>query len=318
MKKLGLIILAGLLCFASHGLVGAQPRQVQVMALSGTTGLAMARLMDQAQGGTGSFKYSILKDPQLLMGKLIAGEAEIAALPINQAAILYNKGVAITVPAIIGWGVLYIVGADPSVRHWTDLKGKTINLVAKGAVPDLLFRYLSRKNGINPDRDLKITYTASPVEAAQLVAAGKVSLAALPEPWVTEVLERVPQLQVLLDFQTEWSRLEQTEATYPQTCVVVSTKLLSDYPDLVRGFLNQLELSIDWLNKHPGPGGILAEKYVQISATAVRKGLKRCNLRYQPIHKVKREVAHFLSRLGGVAPAAIGGKLPDDGFYSQP
>ncbi|HYH04122.1 MAG TPA: ABC transporter substrate-binding protein, partial [Bacillota bacterium] len=174
MKKLILLILIGLVG-VSVSIAAEKPRQIQVMALSGTTGLAMTKLIDEAASGESRFNYTILKNPDLLMAKLIAGEADIAALPVNQAAILYNKGVAIGVPAIIGWGVLYIVGDDPALRKWKDLKNREINLVAKGAVPDLLFRYLVQKNGLNPDRDLKISYTTSPVEAAQLTAVGKVT-----------------------------------------------------------------------------------------------------------------------------------------------
>lgn len=317
MKKLAVLILIGLIG-VSAGFAAEKPRQIQVMALSGTTGLAMTQLIDAAAGGAGNFNYTILKNPDLLLAKLIAGEADIAALPVNQAAILYNKGVAIGVPAIIGWGVLYIVGDDPDVRNWKDLKNKEINLVAKGAVPDILFRYLAGKNGLNPDRDLKISYTSSPVEAAQLAAVGKVSLVTLPEPWVTEVLMRSPRMKVLLDFQTEWSRVERLKATYPQTCLVVSRKLLTEQPGLVKKFLRELEQSIGWLNKHPETGGVLAEKYVQISAAAVVGGIKRCNIRYQPIRKVQQEVQHFLKRLSEVVPAAIGGSLPDEGFYCQP
>jgi NitT/TauT family transport system substrate-binding protein len=237
---------------------------------------------------------------------------------VNQAAILYNKGIKLQIPAVIGWGVLYVVGNDAAIRTWKDLKGKEIYLVAKGAVPDLLFRYLVTKNGLNPDRDLKLNYIASPVELAQLTATGKVALATLPEPWVTQVLLRSPRSKVVLDFQTEWSRVEKRRATYPQTCLVVSGKFAREQPKLLRQFLKDLEKSIAWLNKNPQAGGLQAEKHVQIPAVAVEKGIARCNLDYKPARKVKKEVGRFLEKLSEVAPDAIGGKLPDAGFYYQP
>jgi NitT/TauT family transport system substrate-binding protein len=306
------------LCLTSVVFGMEKPKEVKVMALSGTTGLAMVKLFEENTTAKARINYTILKSPDLMMAKLVAGEADIAALPINQAAILYNKGVGIQVAAVIGWGVMYIVGNDPTIKTWKDLKGKELYLVAKGAVPDLLFRYLATQNGLNPDRDLKLNYVASPVELAQLVAAGKVTLATLPEPWVTEALTRAPQLKVVLDYQSEWSRLEKQKATYPQTCIVVSRKLLKEQPQVVKRFLKDLQRSIGWLNKNPEKGGVLAEKYVQVSAVAVQKGLPRCNLSYQPVRKVRPAVRQFLTRLSENAPAAIGGKLPDDGFYYQP
>jgi NitT/TauT family transport system substrate-binding protein len=317
--RVGLIGLC-LVIFSLAAVVrGAEkPKAIRVMALSGNSGLAMVKLFEANTAAKLKVDYTILKSADLMMAKVVAGEADIAALPLNQAAILYNKGVNIQLTTVIGWGVMYIVGNDPAIRTWKDLKGKEIALPAKGAVPDLLFRYLVTKNGLNPDQDLKLNYVASPVELAQLTAAGKVGLAALPEPWVTEVLIRAPQLKVVLDYQSEWSRLEKQKATYPQTCIVVSRKLIKEQPQGVKRFLNDLRRSIDWLNKNPEQGGALAEKYVQIAAPAVQKGLPRCNLAYQPVRKVQAAVRQFLLRLSEIAPAAIGGKLPDDGFYYQP
>jgi NitT/TauT family transport system substrate-binding protein len=322
LKRIWRVGLIGL-CLFGVGLAtvvnGAEkPSTVRVMALSGTTGLAMVKLFEENAAAKTKVDYTVLKSPNLMMAKLVAGEADIAALPINQAAILYNKGVGIRIAAVIGWGVMYIVGNDPTIKTWKDLKGKELYLVAKGAVPDLLFRYLAVQNGLDPDRDLKLNYVASPVELAQLVAVGKVNLATLPEPWVTEVLLREPKLKVVLDYQSEWSRVEKQQRTYPQTCIVVSRRLVAEQPQTVKRFLNDLRRSIGWLNQNPGPGGVLAAKYVQISAAAVQKGLPRCNLDFQPVRRVRPAVRHFLQCLSATAPAAIGGRLPDEGFYYQP
>jgi NitT/TauT family transport system substrate-binding protein len=317
MKKLCLIIIVSLL-IASGAFGMEKNRDIQVMALSGNSGMAMVNLIGKAAVGNGPFKYTVLKSPDLLMAKLVAGEADVAAIPINQAAILYNKGVDIQISAIIGWGVMYVVGNDSAIKTWKDLMGKEIYLVAKGAVPDLLFRYLATRNGLNPERDLKLNYVASPVELAQLTASGKAALATLPEPWVTQVLLHSPQLKVVLNFQTEWSRVERQRTTYPQTCLVVSKKFLREQPKLFKQFLKDMEGSIRWMNQNPAAGGVLAEKYVQIPAAAVEKGIIRCNLSYKPAFKVKGEVRRFLERLGEITPDAIGGKLPDAGFYYQP
>lgn len=212
---------------------------------------------------------------------------------------------------------MYLIG-DAKLKDWADLKGKKIMAPAKGAVPDLLLRYLLTKNGLNPDRDLTIQYLTSPVELAQLSASGAAPLAVLPEPWVTEAMERNPKLQVLLDFQQEWQRIEEQGQIYPQTCIVVNKQFANAYPELVRSYLKELDQAIGWVNKNPDQAGVLAEKHVQISATAVRKGLTRCNLRFEAALKVRPEIDLFLKRLYELAPNAIGGKLPDEKIYYQP
>jgi NitT/TauT family transport system substrate-binding protein len=288
--------------------------KIRVSALAGNVGLAMVKMMDRPT----NFSFEIFKTPDLAVGKLIAGETDIAGLPTSTAAVMYNKGVGIQVAAIIGWGVMYIVSNDSTIKKWTDLKGKEIYVSAKGAISDILLRYLITKNGLNPEQDVQIQYIASSVEIAQLVASGKVTLAAMPEPWVTEVLEKNPQLKVVLDYQKEWQRVEKQGVTYPQTCIVVRKKFAEEHPVALRNFLKELDKSIQWVNQNPKDAGVLAEKYVQIAPIAVEKGLVRTNLKYNEAFKVRPEIDRFLQRLVEFAPESVGGKVPDEGFYNQP
>lgn len=318
-KKLILLMIGmmlSLVVLAGAG-SGEQASPVRVAGLSGVSGLAMVKLIDEPVLGGRPIAHSIFKSPDLLTGKLITGEVDIAALPINTAAILYNKGVPVQIASVIGWGVMYLIG-DVKVKDWADLKGQTVLAPAKGAVPDLLFRYLLIKNGLNPEQDLTIQYVGSPVELAQLTAGGAASLAVLPEPWVTQVIEKNQKVQVLLDFQQEWQRIEKQGQTYPQTCIVVNQKFAAANREFVRLYMKELEDAMEWLNRNPEPAGVLGEKHVQISANAVRNGLVRCNLRFANAIQARPEIDRFLLRLSELAPNAIGGKLPDEEFYYQP
>lgn len=290
---------------------------VKITGLSGISGLAMVKLIEEPVIGDRPVTHSILKSPDLLIGKLITGEVDLAALPVNTAAILYNKGVPIQVAAVIGWGVLYLVG-DTEIRNWADLKNKRILAPAKGAVPDLLLRYLLIKNGLNPEQDLTIQYIGSPVELARLSAAGEAHLAVLPEPWVTEVITRNFKNKILLDFQREWQRIENQDQTYPQTCIVVNKNFTGSNSEFVRNYLKELDRAIHWLNENPEPAEILAEKHLQISANIIRKGLPRCNLRFEPAINARGRIGRFLSSLKEIDANAIGNKIPDEAFYYQP
>lgn len=299
----------------------AEPGQLKlnIMALPGTTGLSLVKVFADrpALGKDVTAEYTVIKSPDQMTAKIIAGEAEIAALPTNTAAILYNKGIAIKLAAITNWGVMYIVGADGTITSWVDLKGRELGLSGRGATPDILFRYFLAANGLDPERDVAIRYFSSPVELTQVMAAGKLELAILPEPWVTEALARDGRLKVLLDFQAEWRRIEKRRESYPQSCLVVKTALAEEHPEVVRDFLHQAALSSEWVNRHPAEAGRLAEEYVQISATAAREAIPRCNLRFAEAASVRDEIDNYLRRLHGFDPASVGGKLPDAGFYWQ-
>lgn len=318
-NKILISLLAGVIMLTVLAGVGSGEAKppVRIAGLSGVSGLAMVKLIEEPVLGGRPIIHSIFKSPDLLMGKIITGEVDIAALPINAAAILYNKGVPIRITSVIGWGVMYLVG-EAHIKDWTDLKGQTVLAPAKGGVPDLLFRYMLANNGLNPEKDITIQYVGSPIELAQLIAGGAVSLAVLPEPWVTQVMEENTKIQMLLDFQKEWQRIEKQGQTYPQTCIVVNQKFAGANREFIRLYLRELDKAIRWLNQNPESAGVLAEKHVQISDVAIRKGLARCNLRFENALTARSEIDRFLLRLSELAANAIGGKLPDENFYYQP
>ena len=314
MHKLLIFIFIVILFTVSPGRAAEAP--LRVGTLAGVSGLAMVRMMPGPDSSS-PYQFSVYKSPELLTAKVIAGEVDLAALPLNTAAILYNKEVPIRLTSVIGWGLMYLVSGDPSLKSWPALNGKEIHVAGKGAVSDLIFRYLAGKNGLEAGRDFRIQYLA-PVELAQFAAAGKAPYAVLPEPWVTEVLQRNPQMKVALDLQEEWKRIERDRLTYPQVVLVASQPLLRSNPARVMAFEKELEEAIRWLKLHPQQGGILAEKAIQVSAATVEKGIERCNLRYLKAAEARSQILTFLDRLGMMAPEAIGGKLPDAGFIYQP
>jgi NitT/TauT family transport system substrate-binding protein len=314
LQKLLPLLFVGLLFTASPSQAAQAP--LRVGTLAGVSGLAMAKMVTDHNAAS-RYQFKVHKSPELLTANVIAGEVDLAALPVNSAALLYNKEVPIRLTAVIGWGVMYLVSGDRSLKSWSALKDKDIHVAGKGAVSDLLFRYLTIKNGLEAGRDFRIQYLA-PAELAQFAAAGKARYAVLPEPWVTETLQRNPQLMVALDFQEEWKRIERDRLTYPQTVLIASQSLLRNDPSLVTAFEKELEAAIRWLNLNPRQGGALAEKTIQVSAIAVEKGIKRCNLSYLRAADARSQIMTFLERLGTIAPEAIGGKLPDAGFIHQP
>ena len=49
-------------------------------------------------------------------------------------------------------------------------------------MPDLVFRAAARMKGLDPDKDFKLSYVGMPMEAARMLAAGRVETAVLSEP----------------------------------------------------------------------------------------------------------------------------------------
>ncbi len=320
MRKRSLLafFLVGLLLL-SNTLMAREETTVEVMVLSGVTGLSFLPLLEEKPVIEPGIKinYTVISSPDQMRAKIISGEADIATVPTNLAAILYNNGIPVQLAAITNWGVMYVVEQGSRINSWTDLRGKTIGVTGKGSTPDILFRYFLTAHGLDPERDVQIQYYPTPVELAHLAIAGKVEIATLPEPWVTEVMSRNPGFRVCLDYQEEWERLEQRKESYAQSALVVQTALAQKHPDFLRKFLQQAEAANNWVVKNPAAAGELAKTHIMISDAAASAAIPRCNLRFKEAATVKAEVEYYLAKLLSFQPQSIGGKLPDEGFYLQ-
>jgi NitT/TauT family transport system substrate-binding protein len=134
--------------------------------------------------------YIIVPNPEIMVSKLLSGEIDIATLPTNVAAKLYNKGLGYNLAAVTGYGVLYILDNTGELKDWSSLKGKKINVISKGSTPDVALRFLLNKNNIDAGNDVVLDYTLEQVELSQMMIANKAEIAILPEPFVTMVLSK--------------------------------------------------------------------------------------------------------------------------------
>ncbi|MEN6461008.1 MAG: MqnA/MqnD/SBP family protein [Syntrophomonas sp.] len=297
-----------------------QPVNFNVAVLRGPSAVSMVKMIDQTPSlGEGvKVNYIMEQSPDVLASKLLTGEVEIATIPTNLAAKIYNKGVGYQLAAMNTWGVMYVVTNGVTVSNWSDLKGQPINAVAKGSAADVVLKYLLSKNNINPDTDVALSYIASPVEAAQLMIAGKSKIAALPEPWVSMVLSKNPNARLALDLQKEWTRLNGENVPFGQTCLVVKKDFANKNPQIVTKFLTEYKNSINWANKNAAQTGELAKKHdIGIPADITAAAIPRCNIRYADAVSARPAVEKYLQVLLDFSPESIGGKLPDAEFYYQ-
>ena len=130
--------------------------------------MGLVNLLSMEKDGTASLDY----DLQLygaadeIVPKLIKGELDMAAIPANLAATLYQKtNGGIQVMAVNTLGVLYVVEKGNTVHSFADLKGRTILSTGKGTTPEYVLRYLLKKNGLDPDKDVKIEYYSEASES---------------------------------------------------------------------------------------------------------------------------------------------------------
>ena len=102
---------------------------LRVGALKGPTAMGLAALMQESQDGKseGSYQFTVAAQPDEIAAKIVSGDLDIALLPANMAAALYNKTEGkIAVLNINTLGVLYCVTGDENIHSVKDLAGKTV------------------------------------------------------------------------------------------------------------------------------------------------------------------------------------------------
>ena len=125
---------------------------MKIGALKGPTAMGMAQLLD-ADG----YDFTIAASPDEIVPMVVQGNLDIAAVPANLAATLYQKTEKdVSVLAVNTLGVLYIVENGDSVKSVEDLKGKTIYASGKGATPEYALDSVLEASGIDPEKDVTI------------------------------------------------------------------------------------------------------------------------------------------------------------------
>ncbi len=126
---------------------------LRIAGLKGPTTMGLVNLLSMEQAGTAAMDY----DLQLygaadeIVPLLIKGELDMAAIPANLAATLYQKtNGGIQAVAVNTLGVLYVVEQGDTVHSMADLKGRTILSTGKGTTPEYVLRYLLTANGLDP------------------------------------------------------------------------------------------------------------------------------------------------------------------------
>lgn len=285
--------------------------ELEMAVMAGPTGFSSAKIAKD-EGKIGSnvlVNTSVYASPNEVVAKLTNGEVDVAALPSNLAAILYNKGVDLKAVAVIGNGMLNVVSTSD---NWPTSK---ISIGGGPAsTPSQMANILIEKNGYDKasfDLDYSIVSSA---QIAQLLIANRAETALLPEPFVTMVLSRNPDMKKVLDVQKLY---ESTTgySNYPMTLLVVQNKLIKENPDAVTAVLKAYEDSVEYVLANPQEAALTIEKINIMPAAMAAPAIPNCNLTYVEIDEAKTEVLNYFNMLFNFDPKSIGGKLPDEGFY---
>lgn len=295
--------------------------KLSVAALKGPTGMGMVQLMQADEQGQTAVDYAVTlaATPDEISGKLISGEVDIAAAPINLAAALYNKTEGkVKIIAVNTLGVLYILENGDSIHSMADLVNVKLYATGQGATPEFVLNYLLEKNGVLGK--VEANYMAEHAELAALLVSGEadVNVAVLPEPNVTVSLMKNKDLRIALNLTEEWNKVS-GGTPLVQGCIVARSDVLEQQPEAVAKFLEEYAASTAFANEKVDEAAALMETYgILPSAAAAKAAIPNSNIVCITGADMKASAQNMLQVLFDADPKSVGGKLPDDAFYYVP
>ena len=297
----------------------AEKQTVNLAVLKGPSGVGAAKLLADSDAGetANDYAYSILADHTELVAGLSSGSLDIAAVASNVAANLYNKtNGGIQIAAVSGLGVLYILENGNTVQSMADLKGQTLYATGQGANPEYVLNYLLTENGVDP-AEVDIQWKTAD-EVSALMVSGEARLCMMPVPAATAIQMSNPDVREALDLSAEWDGLN-NGSHLTMTCIAVRTAFAQEHPEAVENFLADYAASVEYVKGDPAAASELVAQYgITPKAKIAELAIPKCSL-VCITGKVDMAdaIQGYFEVLSAANPDALGGSIPDDGFYFE-
>lgn len=288
---------------------------INVYALKGPTGIGLVKVMNDNDG---TYNFTLAGAPDEVVAAVGSGNAQIAAVPTNLAATLYNKtSGGVQLVALNTLGVLHIITSDPAFDSLDDLKGKTLWATGQGSTPEYVINYILEAAGLTDE--VTVEYKTEHAELATLAAAGQVEIAMLPEPNVTSVLSQNANFRIALDVTelfNQYSAEKGENAVLSMGSVIVNRAWAEQNPDKLAAFMDAYAASVEFVNTDVDAASQMVEAQGIIPKAAVaKKAIPNCHIVFITGEEMKDQIAPFFQVLFNAEPKSVGGQLPGEDFY---
>ena len=184
----------------------------------------------------------------ILGGSLFAAPVAVPQVMMANLGGADLVNIAHTVP-----GVQSKLLVKQEIRRPEDIKGKRIATSSLGSLGDFLFKYIIRKNGMDPIRDVTWLSIGTPGERLQALASGRVDAADLSHPDDARGLR--------MGYRVLWDARK--EVVYPSMSVVTRRKTVQDDRDTVMRMLKSHIEGIAYFKTHKDFSMKVLSKYLR-------------------------------------------------------
>lgn len=178
------------------------------------------------------------------MAALISGEAEIGFMGPETTIYTYQQGSTDIVMNFAQLtqraGNFLVAREDVSDFSWNDLVGTTVLAGRAGGMPQMVFEYILKENGIDPVNDLEMIQNIDFGATAAAFTGGQGDFTVEFEPSAT-LLESEGGSYVIASLGVD-------SGYVPYTAFSATTSYMDENPEIIQGFTNAIQRGIDTCN----------------------------------------------------------------------
>lgn len=316
MKKISTLILTIILVVNLTGC--SLSKDVRVKTYNGIPAISICKLIKEEENIKSSYKtsYTIESNENKLLESLNKKQIDIALVPTDMAAKVYNKNSSYQICASIGQGSYYLVTSDPEVTGFNStLINKEIAIAGESSMTDNIVKAILKKNNID-ETLVKFKYTNTVPKLVKTLTLGEIYIGIVPETSLTSLLYKHSGLKILASTNDAYENTFDISEGYPQFSVIVRKDFAKNNKEYVNKFLFKLKESIEFVNNNPLQAGAYGEELkIPIKPQILSKAIKRCNLKFIEIDKFKQNYEYFFDILYNYNNEAVGGTVPDESIY---
>lgn len=181
-----------------------------------------------------------------VMSALLSGEADIGFMGSEATIYAYQQGANDKVMNFAQLtqraGNFLVAREEMPDFQWTDLKGKDILGGRKSGMPEMVFEYILKEKGMDPEKDMNIDRSIDFGSTAAAFSGGQGEFSVEFEPSAT-MLEQEGAGYVVASCGVE-------SGYVPYTAYSAKESYIEENPELIQGFVRALQKGMDYVNSH--------------------------------------------------------------------
>jgi len=181
-----------------------------------------------------------------VMTAMVFGEADIGFMGSEASIYTYAGGeedFAVNFAQLTQRAGNFLVGREPDEDfQWSDLVGKKVLGGRAGGMPQMVFEYILKKNGIDPKKDLEIDQSINFGLTAAAFTSDDSDYTVEFEPFATS-LEMEGNGYVV-------ASLGEDSGYVPYTAYCAKKSYMEENPEIIQKFTNAIQKGMDFVNSH--------------------------------------------------------------------